>query len=230
MRILNDLCCGRNRWIFSAVFTIALVLFVLALPVWDFHVSAEVSENFAENAVSLVTVRQKKKIKAVEKKTVNPVVPKNDNIPSIPKEKENEPPKEEESQEIEENEENLGQEEENPENGENADNLEGLENSQLSEEVQKATANYKSYALSRIASKKTYPYSARSKGIEGKVRVRLVIENDGSVSACEIVETCNSDILNEACLMAIKKASPFKKMPAGMKSLSLTFVMDYSLK
>ena len=36
-------------------------------------------------------------------------------------------------------------------------------------------------------------------------------------------------LLNEASLLAVERAAPFKKMPAGMDRLTLTFAIDYSL-
>jgi len=61
--------------------------------------------------------------------------------------------------------------------------------------------------------------------LEGKVRVRVVINSDGSVVAMELLEKCEHEVLNEACLEAIKKAAPFKKMPEGQDLMTLTFVM-----
>ena len=92
-----------------------------------------------------------------------------------------------------------------------------------------AVATYKSYALGRIASKKTYPYAARSRGFEGKVRVRIVIDPDGTLAQMDILEPSEYEMLNKACLAAIKKAAPFKKMASGMSAMTLSFVMDFSL-
>lgn len=93
----------------------------------------------------------------------------------------------------------------------------------------KAAATYKSYVLGRIASKKTYPYAARSNGLEGKVRARAVINPDGTLADAVILTPCEYELLNTACLAAIKKAAPFKKMSAGMGALTVSFVMDFSL-
>lgn len=97
-------------------------------------------------------------------------------------------------------------------------------------QVVKAAAAYKSYALGRIASKKTYPYTARSNGFEGRVRVSIVINPDGTLAQTDILDPSEYEILNKACLTAIKKAAPFKKMSGGMTAMTLSFVMDFSLK
>lgn len=92
-----------------------------------------------------------------------------------------------------------------------------------------AEADYRQYVLQRIAAKKTYPRSARSKEQEGRVRLSITIQQDGSLGNLHVVEASPHSLLNEASLVAVQKAAPFKKMPAGMESLSLTFSMDYSL-
>jgi len=106
----------------------------------------------------------------------------------------------------------------------------GAEDSFSHTQDAKAVATYKSYALGRIASKKTYPYTARSNGFEGRVRVRIIINPDGTLAQMDILEPSEHEILNKACLAAIKKAAPFKKMASGMSAMTLSFVMDFSLK
>ena len=96
------------------------------------------------------------------------------------------------------------------------------------EQMQQA-ADYKTYALKRISSKKTYPISSRSKGETGNVKLHVIILPDGNLEKAEITEACEFENLNEAALKAVKKASPFKKMKAGQKKLELTFIMEFSL-
>ncbi|MBQ9206091.1 MAG: energy transducer TonB [Treponema sp.] len=239
MKCLNNADFARlhsfspKRWLFCALFTLALVLGILALPFWSFHVTATVSESISENAVSVVKVTQRRRTKKVEKIVQKSLAPKNDSIPTIPKEPMAEP--EEKSEEFENQDETAESTEENlSDSTEDSSQTESAgefsENPVISEEVQKATASYKSYALSRIASKKQYPASARAKGLEGKVRLSVVIHPDGSLAECSIVSPCEHEILNEASLKAVKKAAPFKKMQNGMSAMSLTFVMDFSLR
>ena len=90
-------------------------------------------------------------------------------------------------------------------------------------------AEYRQYVLQRIAAKKTYPRSARSKDQEGRVRVSITVQRDGSLGQVQVIEASQHSLLNEASLVAVQKAAPFKKMPAGMEELNLTFSMDYSL-
>jgi len=46
--------------------------------------------------------------------------------------------------------------------------------------------------------------------------VRIVINPDGRLVQADILEPSEYEILNNACLAAIKKAAPFKKMSGGM--------------
>lgn len=246
MKCLNKFFCtphcySAKRWGCCICCTVFLILLILMLPFWNFHVTSSVSSAISENAVSVVKVTQRKKIcaveKAAEKIVEKPVIQKTDTIPAPIKEK-IEDQLEEAREDLEPQEELEDAPEEVEEENFASDAADSVQTQSageysdqtvISEEIQKATTSYKSYALSRIAGKKQYPYSARSKGLEGKVRARVCISPDGTLSDCEILKKCEYEILNEACLSAIKKSAPFKKMPAGMKELTFTFVMDFSL-
>lgn len=104
-----------------------------------------------------------------------------------------------------------------------------FENSLTENEI-KIEEDYKQYALKRIASKKVYPLSARTKSQEGKVRIHAIIDFDGNLILAEIISPCDFEILNEAALNAIKKSAPFKKMKNAKRNLDFTFTMDFSLK
>lgn len=94
----------------------------------------------------------------------------------------------------------------------------------------KAEENYKSYVLSRIASKKVYPIAARTKGQTGRVKMLIQINKDGSLKTVAITKSCQFDLLNEACVQAVKKSAPFKKMPPEMSdSITIKFSMDFLL-
>jgi len=44
-----------------------------------------------------------------------------------------------------------------------------------------------------------------------------------------ILEPSEYEVLNNACLAAIKKSAPFRKMTSGASAMTLSFVMDFSL-
>lgn len=234
-----------KRWINSALITLLLLVLAFSLPLW-----AELPQNHSETqdgffneeiekvtAATVALLQQRVKATPVTK-TVPP------NIPTVPARQEpqeipppvaqeevqdeqaveetTEEPMEEVAQETQEHtEEQLG---ESP-----APSQSGQAPSKPGSNHKAAEADYRQYVLQRIAAKKTYPRSARSKEQEGRVRLSITIQQDGSLGNLHVVEASPHSLLNEASLVAVQKAAPFKKMPAGMESLSLTFSMDYSL-
>ena len=226
-RLKIELNCGKSRWICSAFCTSFLISLIFLLPFMNLYTGlTSAPESSSKNTVFIVTVKKRKKVAPVQKIEKKITVPKENVIPREQKIEE----KIEETQENPPDEPAESEASENPEEAASTENMSEYAEPSLSDSEKKALASYKSYALGRIASKKMYPYSARSKGLEGKVRARIVINPDGSVSETELLEKCEHEILNEACLSAIKKSAPFKKMPKGQKSLTLIFVMDFSLK
>ncbi|MCR5252905.1 MAG: energy transducer TonB [Treponema sp.] len=228
MKCLNScfLDASKNRWICSVVCTVFLLTGIIVFS--NFHLCSlkAASEFVSDNVVSVVTVTKKTRI-STEQKTVSEKI--------FEKEKSLSVPKKEILYEAEKTEESLTEVDEESFDKNIEDSLQSESageysaNPVISEEIKKAETSYKSYVLSRIAGKKQYPGIARSKGFEGKIRVKLVILPNGSVSEMSILKECEYEVLNQACLTAIKKASPFKKMNEGMKAITLTFVMDFSL-
>lgn len=99
-----------------------------------------------------------------------------------------------------------------------------------STEVQKAKESYKTYVKKRIVAKKVYPLKARAQNQIGNVKVHLVILPDGNLERAEIVEKSEYELLNEAALLAVKKASPFKKMSNGMQKQEFTFTIEFKIE
>ena len=222
-----------TRWISSALCTMTLVAVLFCLPVWGIRSAAAVSHvsNTAMSEVHIVK-RVPKKAPPVVQETVRPK-----KVPTIPTPSAEPVPEPEPTEKPNEPDETPT--EEMPDDTSASDTGEssttddtatsGSEDSFSHTQDANAIATYKSYALGRIASKKTYPYAARSRGFEGKVRVRIVIDPDGTLAQMDILEPSEYEMLNKACLAAIKKAAPFKKMASGMSAMTLSFVMDFSL-
>ena len=228
-----------TRWISSALCTMALVAVLFCLPVWNIRGAAAVSNvsNTAVPTMSEVHIVKripKKALPAVQE-TVRPKkaptipAPSAEPVP-ISEPEPAEVPDEPAEMPTEETPDDTSASDTGESAANDASSVPSAENSFSHTQDAKAVATYKSYALGRIASKKTYPYTARSNGFEGKVRVRIVINPDGTLARTDILEPSEYEILNKACLTAIKKAAPFKKMASGMSALTLSFVMDFSLK
>ena len=228
-----------SRWISSALCTAALVAVLFCLPFWGIRSSSSSPASIvSDTTVSNVRIvkRAPKQMPAVVQPVQNERVPA---VPAKPAETIPVPEQEEKPVEVSEQaEETSGEAVETVEAPESSDEAPaadvqgsaGAEDSFSHTREAKTIATYKSYALGRIASKKTYPYAARSNGLEGKVRARVVINPDGTLAEAVILTPCEYELLNTACLAAIKKAAPFRKMSAGMSTLTLSFVMDFSLE
>jgi len=225
-----------SRWISSALCTLAIVAVLFCLPFWGIRsASSSQASIVSDTTVSNVRIVQrpaKKAPAAVHNKSV-PAVPAKpaETIPS--------PKPETPAEELEQTEAPEEPSSETVDESPSADasestvsdtaNAGGTVDSFSHTQGAKAAATYKSYVLGRIASKKTYPYAARSSGLEGKVRARIVINPDGTLAEAVILEPSEYELLNSACLAAIKKSAPFRKMTSGASAMTLSFVMDFSL-
>lgn len=99
-----------------------------------------------------------------------------------------------------------------------------------SSEIQKAKETYKAYVKKRIAAKKIYPLKARAQGQTGNVKIQLVILPDGNLESAEIVQKSEYELLNDAALLAVKKAAPFKKMTDKIQKQEYTFTLEFTLE
>ena len=228
-----------SRWISSALCTIAIAAVLFCLPFWGIRTSSSstasiVSDTTVSN-VNIVRRAAKKAPAPVHNKTV-PAVPATpaETIPSPKPEAPAERLEQTEAPEEPSDETNEAVDETpSTDAGESAAsdaaNAGGAVDSFSHTHDAKAAATYKSYVLGRIASKKTYPYAARSSGLEGKVRARIVINPDGTLAEAVILNPSEYELLNNACLAAIKKSAPFRKMTVGSGPMTLSFVMDFSL-
>ena len=212
-----------KRWISSALLTLFFLTLLIFFSNSFLPAKKEGSSGKEKEEVSLVKIVKKqkpaqKKYTSFPQKEISETVEKS--IEPLPLVKE----EIEESNMDEVSDEDAYEEaDETTEKGDEAfDGAGGVSNEVL--------RSYKAYVLSRIAGKKRYPNGARSRGQEGKVKMKIIIEADGTLSDAMIVKESEYLLLNEASLSAVKKASPFKKMPYGMRRQEYTFVIDYSLE
>ena len=224
-----------SRWISSALCTLAIVAVLFCLPFWGIRsASSSQASIVSDTTVSNVRIVQRpaKKAPAAVRNKSAPAVPATP-VETIPSPKPEAPAEEPEQTEApEEPSDETAEavdESSSADAGESAANAGGTVDSFSHTQGAKAAATYKSYVLGRIASKKTYPYAARSSGLEGKVRARIVINPDGTLAEAVILEPSEYEVLNNACLAAIKKSAPFRKMTSGASAMTLSFVMDFSL-
>jgi len=75
----------------------------------------------------------------------------------------------------------------------------------------------------RIHSVKEYPESARSRHIQGRVKVKFVLLADGSLKDVQVVKSSRHKNLDDAAVTAVKKAAPFPKPPVSLFKTPVMF-------
>ena len=248
-KILQNLLQNQNtRWIVSILFTsIILVIFILIsnINLNTKNFSGNQESNSKEN-VSLVKIIKKAPPKRIEipKNPLQEISKKPENVIASPNAKLIE--EEQEIQQIQEiPQENLDELLPNdfPDDVERAETFDPNaiynpfaeneidgDSKYGSAEVQKAKESYKTYVKRRIAAKKIYPLKARAQNQTGNVKIKIVILPNGNLKSAEIVQKSEYELLNDAALLAVKKASPFKKMSNGMLRQEYTFTLEFTIE
>lgn len=84
--------------------------------------------------------------------------------------------------------------------------------------------------LPRIEALKQYPVAARLKHVEGRVLVRIVIQEDGRIVSAAIAKSSGHDTLDQAALETIRKASPITlTQPLEQSQVSIHIPIRYQL-
>lgn len=65
----------------------------------------------------------------------------------------------------------------------------------------------------RIQSARHYPEAARSRHIEGRVKVEFILLKDGSLSQVKVIKPARDESLNRAAQEAVQRATPFPMPP-----------------
>lgn len=84
--------------------------------------------------------------------------------------------------------------------------------------------------LPQIESLKHYPAEARVKRLEGRVLVRIVVQEDGQITSATIAKSSGHDILDQAALETLRKSSPILlTQPLEKSSVTLHIPINYQL-
>ncbi len=105
-----------------------------------------------------------------------------------------------------------------------------------STEVSLNTLDYKFHSYYLALKRKIelvweYPYAARRAGIQGRLLIRFVINQDGSLASVRILRSSGSGLLDQEAIRAIREAAAFPPLPARMntKTLTVTATFEYLL-
>lgn len=95
-----------------------------------------------------------------------------------------------------------------------------------------AQLDYFSQLAAALNQHKRYPYPAKRARHEGIVKLRFVIEKDGTVTQYEIADSSGYPLLDNATIEMVKRASPLPPIPAHLKRDRLTIVLpiEFSLR
>lgn len=84
--------------------------------------------------------------------------------------------------------------------------------------------------LRRVEELKRYPASARVDHAEGKVVVKAVIDEDGSIDEVEVFQSSGHPGLDKAAVETMREAAPFHlPRPLGQPSMTIKIPMSYRL-
>ncbi len=84
--------------------------------------------------------------------------------------------------------------------------------------------------LHRIEALKRYPASARLDRLEGRVIVRIVIEEDGQIASVAIAKSSGHDVLDQAALETLREASPIAlTRPLEKSPVTIQIPLSYRL-
>lgn len=85
--------------------------------------------------------------------------------------------------------------------------------------------------LQRIEALKQYPLTARLHRLEGRVVVRIVIQEDGQITLATIAKSSGHDALDRAALETIRQASPLTlSQPLEKPSVTMQIPLGYYLE
>lgn len=88
-------------------------------------------------------------------------------------------------------------------------------------------SNYLSLIISKIERNKRYPPLARRNGIEGMVKVKFSIDQNGALLGLAIERGSGFELLDQEALSMVRRASPF---PPPEKNFELSLTIVFRLK
>ncbi len=84
--------------------------------------------------------------------------------------------------------------------------------------------------LQRIEALKRYPATARLQRLEGRVVVRIIVQEDGHIASATIANSSGHEVLDQAALETIRQASPLTlSQPLEKSSVTMQIPLGYYL-
>ena len=89
---------------------------------------------------------------------------------------------------------------------------------------------YLAYLAKTIARQQRYPKRSRSRNEEGTVKVRLVIDANGTLTSVSVTDGSGFMRLDREALKMVKRAAPFNAIPTELERSQLTLVIPIAFK
>lgn len=86
-----------------------------------------------------------------------------------------------------------------------------------------AVSSYQSQVLAHLSRHRIYPPEARSQGVTGVARVRFALGRNGQVLSASLVGGSGEQILDQAALDMVRRASPFPAFPDSIAQARMDF-------
>ena len=96
--------------------------------------------------------------------------------------------------------------------------------------AQASDNDYSSLLAQKISYLLVYPQKAREQNWEGIVKVKFLINKDGSIEAAEIAQSSGYPLLDRSALWAVENASPYPFPFSDKESLSVEIPLEFKLK
>jgi len=93
-----------------------------------------------------------------------------------------------------------------------------------------ANSNYKGKVRAKIARSTQMPSKAKRLGISGRAQVQFVITPSGDARNIVVASSAGNPMLDEAAISAVRRASPFPRMPEGMTQLEISVPIAFRLQ
>ena len=77
-------------------------------------------------------------------------------------------------------------------------------------------SSYQAQVQAHLQRFRTYPETARSRGITGVATVHFVLGRNGQVLSASLLRSSGASVLDEAALDIVRRASPFPPIPVGL--------------
>lgn len=93
-------------------------------------------------------------------------------------------------------------------------------------------ASWQRSLMAHLGRHKSYPKDARSRNLQGDVKLRIVIERSGKVISAQVVQGSGVPAIDTAALEMIQRASPVPPLPGSVKASQVEIVapLRYRLK